>query len=294
LDRFDAFDRLRAVEGKAANEDGEAAKQRLLRRGEEVVAPSNRPLHRLQARRVAAGAASEKRQAPVEPGQQLLRRENISQGGCQFDREWQPVEPTADLRNRRRAFVRQGEFGPLRPRALDKQAHCFVLAQVNSVGSAVCWQRQRLDREDIFAVDAQRFPARREHFEVGTGREEIVDERRRREHVLDVVEDEKKLAIPQCHEQSIGKRLVSSLTDANRLGDGGNDEVRFAHWGEIDEAGAIVELGDEIRGNLSGETGLTDPTGTSQGEQRNVGLEQELTDGGKFALPADQHRARQW
>ena len=43
--------------------------------------------------------AGEERQPVLEPGEQLARLQHLDAGGGELDREWQPVEPLADLRD---------------------------------------------------------------------------------------------------------------------------------------------------------------------------------------------------
>ena len=111
--------------------------------------------------------------------------------------------------------------------------------------------------------------------------------------MLDVVEDEQELAVPQRHEQPVGKRLVALLPDADGLGDGGNDEVRIAHRGQIDEADAVGELRDQVRRDLQREPGLAYPTRTGQRQQRHVLAQEQLSDRGDLPLPANQRGAWQ-
>ena len=81
----------RGVEREAAGEDGEAPEERLLVRGEQVVAPGDRVAHRLLPGRQVAVAARQERQAPLQPGQQCRRREDLDAGGGQLDRQRQAV-----------------------------------------------------------------------------------------------------------------------------------------------------------------------------------------------------------
>ena len=103
---------------------------------------------------MTACAAGEERQPPFEPGQQLFWREHLRPGGSQLDRQRQSIEPPANRRDVRGVSVGQGEVGPFRLRALDEQAHRLIAAQHHPVGVTFRGQRQRVDREHAFAVDA--------------------------------------------------------------------------------------------------------------------------------------------
>jgi hypothetical protein len=45
-----------------------------------------------------AAAGGQQRQPPIQPDQQLVRREHLHPGRCQLDRQGQAVEAVADLR----------------------------------------------------------------------------------------------------------------------------------------------------------------------------------------------------
>ena len=110
-----AADGLGGVERAAAVEDGEAREERLLVGAEQVVAPVDRRAERLLARGQVAWAAGEEVEALLEPGEQRLRREQLRAGGGELDREREAVEADADLGDRGRVRVRDGEVR-LRPR----------------------------------------------------------------------------------------------------------------------------------------------------------------------------------
>ena len=66
-------DGFRALERAAAGEDREAAKERLLGRRQQVVAPLDRPAQRLLAFRQVARAAGQQLERPLDAGQELAR-----------------------------------------------------------------------------------------------------------------------------------------------------------------------------------------------------------------------------
>ena len=88
-----AGDRFGPRQVEAADEDGQAAKERLLGRVEQVVAPGDGVAHRPQPVRQVAGAAGQQRQGPLQPRQQRRRRQDGDAGGRQLDRQRQPVQP---------------------------------------------------------------------------------------------------------------------------------------------------------------------------------------------------------
>ena len=114
------------------------------------------------------------RERPLAGGQVARRRA----GGDQLERERQPVERLAD---------RGDLVGRLDPRAGgaragDEQRHGLVP------------QRERLDRVDVLAVEAQRAPARDQAAQAGRAAQQLGDERRGVVDVLEVVEQQQRRA----------------------------------------------------------------------------------------------------
>ena len=101
------------LEPEAADEHGQAPKQRLLALEQQVVAPGDRVAQRALALVGVQRAAGQQGQALVEAAQERLRRERAHPRCGQLDRERQAVEPAADLRDGRGVLV--GEPGSPRP-----------------------------------------------------------------------------------------------------------------------------------------------------------------------------------
>jgi hypothetical protein len=102
-------DRLGRLQRPAAHEHGQAPEQRLLGRREQVVAPGDGAAQRLVARRHVTCPAGQEAQALREARQDRLRLEQLHARRGQLDGQRQAVEPTADLRDRRRILVRGRE-----------------------------------------------------------------------------------------------------------------------------------------------------------------------------------------
>ena len=140
-------------------------------RAEQVVAPVDRRAERLLARRLVARPAGEQLEAPLEPGEQRLRREQLRARGRELDRERQAVEADADLGDRGRVRGRHGEVGLDRLRALDEERDRVVLRellelrQVRRVGQA-----ERRHLELVLAGEPERRAARGEQLHAGAPR----------------------------------------------------------------------------------------------------------------------------
>ncbi len=132
-------DGLGGGERAAAGEDGEAREECLLVRAEQVVAPVDRRAERLLARGHVPWAAGEEVEALLEPGEQRLRREQLGARGRELDRERESVEADADLGDRGRVRVGDGEVGLDGPGAFDEERDRLVL-------------RERRDRRQVRRV----------------------------------------------------------------------------------------------------------------------------------------------
>jgi hypothetical protein len=83
--------------------------------------------------------------------------------------------------------------------------------------------------------------------------------------VLAVVEDEQQALVGQVRDERVPQVLAPGLADAERAGDGGQDEGGVGHGGELDEEGAVAEGVEGVGGGLEGEARLADPAGARSG-----------------------------
>src|SRR4051794_20395558 len=107
----------------------------------------------------------------------------------------------------------------------------------------------KLERGDgvlVLAGDPQPSSAGREHLEQRTLGEQMRDERRRRQEVLEVVEQEEEPTAPEERLQLLQEGLVSLLADVQLLRDGGCDQRRVGERTKRDEADAVAELRAEV------------------------------------------------
>ena len=112
----------------------------------------------------------------------------------QLDRQREPVDAPADLRDSGRGGIVQVEVGVVGVRSCAEQRDCVDTGQrVHVLGRRARGQRERRHRVALLGVQSERFPTCGEHRERGTGIEEPGDERRCRKHVLEVVGDQQQL-----------------------------------------------------------------------------------------------------
>ena len=229
-------DRQRAVDGAAADEDGEPSEERALRRVQQVVAPGDGPAQGALSLGDIAGAARQERQAPVEPGEDRHRIEELAAGRSQLDREREAVEADADGGDRRCVLRVELEVGAHGTRSLDEQrdgivpGERFGWRQVARVRDA-----QRRDRILLLAPEVKDLAARRQDGQVGRGPEEPTHHRCAIHDLLEVVGDEQQVQIAQVRLKELDDRPLRVLAETDGLGDGRRDQAGVADRRELHE-----------------------------------------------------------
>ena len=211
----DTLDRPRAG---AAAEHGQPAEQNGLFRAEELVAPGQRSTERPVPIRNVERPARQQRQPVVEPSRDLVDPEPAHARGGELDRQRQPVEPCADLGDRRRILGRHQEVRHDARDAIDEQPGCVGLERARLVEGR--HRVQALTRQPKLGLAGGNDRQAR-----GNG-EEVRQQRRRLEHVLEVVDDEQALSRPEViGEDGLGG-LAADLSHPYRDGDRGRDAPR--------------------------------------------------------------------
>ena len=224
---------LCGLEGAAASEDAEARERDALVRAEQVVAPADRRRESALARRRVARTGGEEVRFPFEAREDLGRREQLRARGRELDRERQSVEPAADLRDFRCAGRVELETGidRLRPRREQPQRVGLNERLERKVGVRGVEGRHR-----ILALrrEPQRRAARGQDPQARGRGEQIADEGRSREDLLEVVQDEEHSLLAQVLDHAFGQ-VPLTLAHTERLGDRGHQELRVRDRREADE-----------------------------------------------------------
>ena len=97
--------------------------------------------------------------------------------------------------------------------------------------------------------------------------EELSDQRRGLDHLLEVVKDEQDLAGANPAGQAVADRDGAVLDESQGRGDRRSDEGRLANRFEGDEVDAVGEAFGDQRRELEGQAGLARPAWAGQGEQ---------------------------
>ena len=294
-------DRLGRLQRAAAGEDGQAAEQRLLRGGR--AGRSSRRSRRASSAGGPAVArpAGQQRQpaapaAPAAPGgeKQLDPRRG------QLDRQRQPVQPPADLGHGRGVLRRSGRSPAGRPaRRCDEQAHRRHLRPV------VCHRRQaaRVAAAPAAAPgtrarrQTQRRPAGDQHRQPRAGRQQLADQRGRRQHLLEVVQHQQQVLRPRSAATRRSAERLLARPPARRAParSAGTTRSGSRQRRERDEGDAVGEVvGPARSATCERQAGLADAAGTGQGQQPHLGAAQQGRDRRRLPLPADERRQRAW
>jgi hypothetical protein len=292
LDIRAAGDRRGRLEVEAAGEDRQPPEVRLIFVPQEVVAPGDRVAHRAQPRRVVAAPASQDRERLGESRQQRRRRQQTDLGRRQLDRQGQPIQALTNRRDGESVGLGEGEGGVGRASPGHEEAHRLILADGRWRRGRV-GQRQRGDGVRLLAGEPQHCSAGGEDGEVGTGAQQIGDERCRVEDVLEVVQDQQRLPLPEELAQALLRRPRGRLPRTESLGDGRGNQDRIADRGEGNEPDAIGELGGDLLGDPDRQPRLADPARTGQGDQADAGPAEQGDDRRDLPLPADEAGERQ-
>ena len=286
------------------HEDRETGEQPPAGFVEEVVAPGDRAAQRPLALGQVARGRGQQLQAMLQALQDRVRGEDLDACGRQLDRERQALERGADPGDGGRVLVRDAEVRPDGERPRDEEPDRLVLAERGRVpGPDLRRQPRRLERGEVARVrggreprhrvlllagDVQGAPARRHDREAGAGAQELRHERGRRDHVLEVVEDEQ--AGPRrevLHEQLEGG-ADAAVGQPDRTRDRARHESRLGERLERDEPRPVRIPVRGRRGDLERQARLADPAGPGEREQARRVEEQER--GGQFVVAADERR----
>ena len=230
---------LRRFEAAAAGEDREPHEHLALRVEQQVVAPVDHRPKRLLPGQCGPRPAGEQAKPIVEAFDQLGERQRAQAGGGELHRQWQAIEPAADVVDHPAVVVidRRSRDGPpghdrgtSSPRRRDR---VHQPGQSTSPGTA----------------SASRLVATRRRS--GTRLVNSLGQRRRlRDHVLAVVEHDDRAPISEMTHELIHDWLREALrfargelADPQRGVHRGHHAVAVAHPCELDEPCAVAELG---------------------------------------------------
>ena len=131
----------------------------------------------------------------------------------------------------------------------------------------------------MLAGETQRHAASREHREPRARIEQISHLRRGGHDVLEVIEDQKELAITQQVMQPLTGEIVSGFPPSQTLIDRRRYEVRGVDAGEGNEGDASGKGAAQVFGERDGQTRLAHTPGTDERHQPPLRLTQHRAQG---------------
>ncbi len=268
---------LDRLEVGAPCEHRNASQERLLGRGEEVVAPAHRRVERTLAGRRIGPLTDQLIDPRGQAVENRPRRQQPDLGRRQLDRERHAVQPDADLGDSGCVGGREVERRPHGPGSLDEQLDRRAVGGFLR-GGARAGRRHRQGSERVFLLpgEVQRNLARDQQPYAQRLLQQALDECRSRGQVLEVIEDEQQPSITQEVDQPIGRRTAVLELEPKRAHGGGRDERGVRNRLERDEPRAVGEvIGDCLRhgdrqARLAGPAGTRDrdePAGREESKQ---------------------------
>ena len=268
-------DGLRCRNAGAAGEDGQAIEDGPLVIRQQVVAPGDR---RAQGglTRVRITPALQQVQPRRQPLEELFDREELQPRGGELQREGKPVEPLAHGLH----VGARPDRDAARRGSGDEELHRVVGIH-------------RGNRELLFRRDLHPFPARDEEGRTGRLRKELRDVGRDpREEMLGVVEHDEVSLPAEPSRQRLREWGLRLLGDLQGERDPGEGEVTVRERRERHPPDPVGEGLGRFGGGLEGEARLPGPTGTGEGEERDVFLPERCGDRVHLVIAADERCGR--
>jgi hypothetical protein len=263
---------LGRLQREATREDPEPREEPPLAVAEQPVAPVERVPKRPLVHRHVARPSRKQLEAPFEAGKHRLWRQEFRPRRGQLDGERQPVDGGADLGDGREGALVQLETGVGGPGPFEEERRRG-------------FPGQRCQHVLVLARDAQAGPARYEQAYPRAGASDLDEERRRVDHVLEVVEYEQ-----EARAVEVAGEVLLALPQPERPGDRRLDESRVGNRRERDGDDPVGEgVGARVRDGES-QARLADSTRTGDREQTNVGTAQDLLDDRGLGVAADEPR----
>jgi hypothetical protein len=287
VDRVVRHDDARAVEREAAGKDRETTEHRALGLREKTIAPIEGLHQRLMPPMSVPPPAGQQSEAVVEPSRNPLETDGRDLRGGKLDRQRKTVEPTTDLDDRRGAAIIEGEcrIGGLSPP--DEELHGAVLERPGSALAIALWHAQRGKLKAVLPIHSQWLPTGRQDMQARHAMQQhLCDLRHAVDHMLEVVEHEQQMLLPQDGRQLIGKARI----DPESARDGSEDEPGIEERAQFDEPDAVGETRQRRSRDFETETRLADGAGTGEGQESVGG--NLVRQGVELAVATHQERYR--
>ncbi|MBF8256833.1 MAG: hypothetical protein HW375_1740, partial [Anaerolineales bacterium] len=219
---------------------------------------------------IAVGAA-EKVETPFDLLGHLSHAVGRGPRPSHLQRQRQPVDAAADPANPGQISLRQRESGTGPDGALDEEllGGRGLPRRVARLGV-----RQPLDFEHALPQHPQRRPRGRDELDGRGRREQFSEEGGGFHQVLEVVEHEEKLAVPQVPDQLAPHFRAGSESHLQRPGHSRDQLIWTLDSGERHKTHSVQEIGFGPGGGLNRQAGLADSPGSHQSQQATAWIDQ--------------------
>ena len=220
------------VERRTAGEHSKPAEQHPFRLREQVVAPVDHGAHGAVPRRPVGHVRAQQVDTLLEPRQDCAWRKERRARSRELQCERQSIEPAADLAHRGKRFIVEHERWLHGARAAHEQLHRLG---VGNVQCALHRRRERRNRKGLFPLNRKRCAARGQHRNRGALGEQPGNERRRRQHMLHVVEHQQGASSGEGGNRAVSGRYAPAVAHTKHLGHGPGHQRRLGDFPERDE-----------------------------------------------------------
>jgi hypothetical protein len=239
-------------------EHAQPLKEELHGGGQPVIRPADRRLEAAMPSEPTLPAASNHVQSTVQMGKDLGRRQARGPGGGQLDRQREPVQPPAELRDVRcRSRIEQPRC-TRRARPREEQLHGGRGLDLSRVVGR--WQGQGVQLQDMLAGHLQWHATCGQDCHPGAVFEkELGHLGHRVQHVLAVVKDQQSLGLGQADQRDAQRREPQRLADRARNVRGVSHprKLTYGHLRQLD-----------VVGRCQGQACLAHTSGPNNGHKR--------------------------
>ena len=275
--------------GEAAAEDREPPEDIALLVGEQAPRVVEHRSHASMSLGDVAGSGREEVEAALDLVGDLRRGEQRRPGGRDLDPQRHALDEPTDPGDLRSHVVGQGEGGIGLAGPLDEQPDGAVTP------AAVPRDVQPVDIEDPFALDAEALARGGQHRDPGCLLDDLGQELRALDEVLEVVEDEERRPpVQEVQELLSGGEAAERHVDLEleRCGHRRGQEVGRSHRDERNEVDPVLVAIEPARGRLDGESRLAHAARSDEGQEAAGRVVEEAVDRGQLVGPADERRPR--
>ncbi len=268
IDAHACHDRHRRIDREMADEHGEPSQHRALEVRQQLVAPIQRRLQGLLARRRGARPLPEQSEPLIEQSGSLREAISLDASCRQLDRQRHPVELPADARHDRRVGIAEREARSARRRALEKELDRRKgLRGRRGEPGIVRRTSERFQPVDVLALDTQGLATGRQDVDLRRGREDALRQRGNRlDQMLAGIEDQQPALIAQVGEQA-RHRIVGLHGEPEHRADDRSYQSGVAHHAEIDEQHIAGERLDQIMSDRRRHRALADAAGANDRDE---------------------------